>query len=194
MFSDKLKKIFGSRNISEKVRLIIYVESAKSLLNLQSICEYTKTESKSSHFILDGVVFGSDDFCADIGATRTSEAKEVTFARQWVVTIAKSFGLQAIDVVYIDYKDLEGLKRQSEEGSQFGFTGKQVIHPSQVDIVQAAFSPSPEKIRWAEELVRSFKKHQEEGKGAFTFEGNMIDRPLLLQAENVLKITSASRK
>lgn len=61
------------------------------------------------------------------------------------------------------------MKRQSEEGSQFGFTGKQVIHPSQVDIVQAAFSPSPEKIRWAEELVRSFKKHQEEGKVIYPF-------------------------
>ncbi|XP_047482350.1 citramalyl-CoA lyase, mitochondrial-like [Penaeus chinensis] len=125
------------------------------------------------------------------GATRTNEAKELSFARQYVVTVAKAFKLQAIDLVYIDYKDLAGLKVQSEEGAGMGFTGKQVIHPGQVPVVQAAFSPPPEKIEWAKALIQAFEEHQKEGKGAFTFRGNMIDMPLLLQARNIVQLASS---
>jgi citrate lyase subunit beta-like protein len=69
-----------------------------------------------------------------------------------------------------------------------GFTGKQVIHPSQIETVQQAFSPSIEKMQWARELIQSFEAHQQHGKGAFSFQGHMIDMPLLLQARNVLQM------
>ena len=87
--------------------------------------------------------------------------------------------------------DLEGLREQSEEGAKLGFTGKQAIHPSQVATIQKAFSPSEEKISWAEKLIEEFNKYQSEGKGAFVFEGQMIDRPLLLQAINIVNIAKA---
>ena len=148
------------------------------------------TVSRTSNFTLEGIVFGSDDFCASIGATRSSGAEEVAFARQFVITVAKYLGLQAVDVVYIDYRDLEGLKKQSEEGYKWGFTGKQIIHPTQAEIVVAAFSPSKDLLKWAAGLVSEFEKHQLDGKGAFTYQGKMIDRPLLLQAENILKMES----
>ncbi len=59
-----------------------------------------------------------------LGATRTADAKELLYARQKVVVTTKAFGLQAIDLVYIDYKDVEGLRRQAREGALMGFTGK----------------------------------------------------------------------
>ena len=68
---------------------------------------------------------------------------------------------------HIDYKDLEGLKKYSEEGARMGFTGKQVIHPSQVPVVQTAFSPSEEKMEWATNLIKEFREHEKKGKGAF---------------------------
>lgn len=190
-FSEKLSHALGSRRLQEKLRLIIFTESAQSLLDLPAICRRGVELSRDAPFSLDGVVFGSDDFCADIGATRTNEAKELSFARQYVVTVAKAFKLQAIDLVYIDYKDLAGLKVQSEEGVGMGFTGKQVIHPGQVPVVQAAFSPPAEKIEWAKALIQAFEEHQKEGKGAFTFRGNMIDMPLLLQARNIVQLASS---
>ncbi|XP_045585391.1 citramalyl-CoA lyase, mitochondrial isoform X3 [Procambarus clarkii] len=189
-FTDKLKFVMKGHNSSEKLRLIIFTESAESLLSLPEICRRGVELSRDAPFDLDGIVFGSDDFCADIGATRTNEAGELTFARQYVVTVAKAFKLQAVDLVYIDYKDLDGLRTQSEEGAGMGFTGKQVIHPDQVPVVQEAFSPRPEKVEWAASLVRAFEQHQQEGKGAFTFRGHMIDMPLLLQARNVLQLAS----
>ena len=126
-----------------------------------------------------------------------------------MVVTAKAFELQAIDVVYIDYKgikigfkikfsvtidlvsDLEGLREQCEEGARLGFTGKQAIHPTQVPVIQKAFTPSEERIVWATKLIEEFNKYQTEGKGAFVFEGQMIDRPLLLQAMNIVNIANA---
>ena len=84
--------------------------------------------------------------------------------------------------------------RQSIEGAEMGFTGKQVIHPSQIDIVQKAFTPSEDRIRWANDLTQAFNAHQQSGKGAFTFHGHMIDMPLLLQAKKILEIVDRLQK
>ena len=92
---------------------------------------------------------------------------------------------------HIDYKDLDGLKKYSEEGARMGFTGKQVIHPSQVPVVQSAFSPSEEKIEWATNLIKEFREHEKKGKGAFTFRGHMIDMPLVKQANNIVQMKAS---
>ena len=165
--------------------LIIFIESARSLLNIKDILQ-TARDLKGRLIAAEGLVFGSDDFVADIGATRTASAGELLYARQKLITAAKAFELQAIDLVHIDYKDLDGLKAQSEEGFRMGFTGKQVIHPGQVGVVQRAFSPSEEKIKWAQELIAEFRRHEQSGKGAFNFRGSMIDMPLVKQAQNIV--------
>ena len=115
------------------------------------------------------------------------------FARQSIVIHCKAYGLQAIDMVHIDYKDLERLREESIEGARMGFTGKQVIHPDQIDIVNEAFSPSPEKVEWAKELVAAFEEQSNEGIGAITFRGQMIDMPLVKQAFNVLTMAEATK-
>lgn len=97
-------------------------------------------------------------------------------------------------MVHIDYKDLASLRQQSVLGANMGFTGKQVIHPSQIPVVHEAFSPSPEQIDWAKELITAFNEHQATGKGAFTFRRNMIDMPLLLQAKNIVELAKAVQK
>uniref|UniRef100_A0A158PAH0 Citramalyl-CoA lyase, mitochondrial n=1 Tax=Angiostrongylus cantonensis TaxID=6313 RepID=A0A158PAH0_ANGCA len=170
-------------------RLVIWIESARALLDMPRILSSTLSLHKNSGFFkLDAVVFGSDDYCADIGATRSSEGKEVIYARQRFITCCKAFQLQAIDSVFIDIKDIDGLRRQCIEGHSWGFTGKQSIHPTQVPVIQEAFLPSADKVEWATELAHAFSQHQIEGKGAFQFRGQMIDRPLLLQAMNIIQL------
>lgn len=186
-FSEHVKSHLSDRPNEKPVRVVIFTETAVGLLHLPQILEECKKVSDKS-LLFEAVVFGSDDFCASIGATRTADAYELLYARQKVVATAKAFGMQAIDLVYIDFKDLDGLEKQSLEGNRMGFTGKQVIHPSQIPVVQKAFSPSEEQTEWATELVEAFKKHQETGKGAFDFKGKMIDMPSVLQAQNILKL------
>ncbi|XP_048454259.1 citramalyl-CoA lyase, mitochondrial isoform X1 [Rhincodon typus] len=193
-FADRFTKYSKGRTFKEPMNLITFVETAVGLLNFKAGCEEAQHLGSRAGFQLDGVVFGSDDFCASIGATRTKDAQELVYARQKVVVTAKAFGLQAIDLVYIDYKDDDGLCRQSREGALMGFTGKQVIHPRQIPIVQEAFSPSPERVKWARELIEAFEEYQKLGKGAFTFHGSMIDMPSLKQAQNIITLTSTIKE
>ncbi|XP_025064409.1 citramalyl-CoA lyase, mitochondrial isoform X4 [Alligator sinensis] len=159
-----------------------------------AVCEETLRIGPEVGLHLDAVVFGGEDFRASIGATSSKETHDILYARQKIVVTAKAFGLQAIDLVYIDFQDDDGLRRQSREGALMGFTGKQVIHPNQIAVVQEQFSPSPEKINWAQELITAFEEHQRLGKGAFTFHGSMIDMPLLKQAQNIVTLATAIKK
>jgi len=90
--------------------------------------------------------------------------------------------------VHFEFVDIDGLRKQALEGAQMGFTGKQIIHPGQVNACQQAFTPSPDKIEWAQELINNFEKHEKSGKGAFNFRGSMIDMPLVLQAKNIVQL------
>ncbi|KAM5288638.1 citramalyl-CoA lyase, mitochondrial isoform 2-T2 [Ctenodactylus gundi] len=159
-----------------------------------AVCEETLKVGPRVGLFLDAVVFGGEDFRASIGATSSKDTQDILYARQKIVVTAKAFGLQAIDLVYIDFRDEEGLRRQSREAAALGFTGKQVIHPSQIAVVQEQFTPSPEKIQWAEELIAAFREHQQLGKGAFTFQGSMIDMPLLKQAQNIVTLATSIKE
>lgn len=188
-FVDRFQHNLKGRPLTEPIRLVTFVETAVGLLNFKAVCEEIHQLAPKAGLHHDGVVFGSDDFCASIGATRTKDARELLYARQKVVVTTKAFGLQAIDLVYIDYKDVEGLRQQAREGALMGFTGKQVIHPGQIQAVQEEFSPSPERVQWAKELIAAFDQHQKEGKGAFTFRGSMIDMPSVKQAQNIITLS-----
>eukprot|EP00088_Acartia_fossae_P051628 TRINITY_DN5800_c0_g1_i10.p1 TRINITY_DN5800_c0_g1~~TRINITY_DN5800_c0_g1_i10.p1 ORF type:complete len:336 (-),score=36.40 TRINITY_DN5800_c0_g1_i10:136-1143(-) len=188
-FAGELNSVLAGHP-EQKIGLIMFIETAEGLLNIKDILKSAHELSDDSFFVPEAIVFGSDDFAADIGATRTKESTELFYARQAVVTAAKAFKLQAIDLVYIDYKDLDGLERQSLEGAQFGFTGKQVIHPGQIAVVQKAFTPPQARIEWASQLIKEFEDHQEAGAGAFVFRGQMIDMPTVKQAQNVLQLSS----
>lgn len=159
------------------IRILIGVETAKGILNLKEI---------ASHPRLDAIIFGGEDFAASIGATRTRDAIELLYARQAVIVACAANDLQAIDIVTIDYKDLDALRVESEFGAGLGFSGKQIIHPNQVRVVQEAFTPSEEAIAYAKRIVETFEASQKEGKGAYSLDGKMIDMPLLKSAQKVL--------
>ena len=91
-------------------------------------------------------------------------------------------------------KELDGLRAEAEQGAGFGFSGKQVIHPNQVPVVQEAFTPSDEAIAYARRIVETFDISQKEGKGAYALDGKMIDMPLLKNAQKVLARANAARK
>jgi citrate lyase subunit beta-like protein len=169
-----------------RIRLLIGVETAKGILNLREIASADKR--------LEAIIFGAEDFAASIGAVRTKEATEVLYARSAVVTACAANDLQAIDMVYIDFKDMEGLRAEAEQGAGFGFSGKQVIHPNQVQVTQEAFTPSDQAIEYARRVVESFESSQKEGKGAYALDGKMIDMPLLKNAQKVLDRARSARK
>lgn len=163
---------------ANSLALLAMVETARGIVRLAEIAAASTR--------LTALIFGAEDLAGDIGATRSAAGWEVFYARSAVVTHAAAYGLQAIDQVYTDYRDLAGLQREAGQGAQLGFSGKQVIHPDQVAPVQAAFTPSPEAVAQAQRLIAAFQAHQAAGQGAFALDGKMVDRPMLRAAELVL--------
>jgi citrate lyase beta subunit len=168
------------------VRLLVGVETAQGILNLKEIAEADKR--------LEAIIFGGEDYAASVGAVRTKAATELLYARQATVTACAANDLQAIDIVFIDFKDHDGLRVEAEQGAGFGFSGKQIIHPNQVSVVQEAFTPSDSAIEYAKRIVESFESSQNEGKGAYALDGKMIDMPLLKNAQKVLDRAKAAGK
>ena len=175
-----------SGGLHSGIPLLVGVETARAIINLKEIV--------SADPRLEGIIFGAEDFAGDIGATRTRQGWEVFYARSAVVTYASAYGLQAIDMVQIDFKDTERLYQEALEGAHMAFAGKQVIHPSQIEPVQRAFTPSDEAIAYAQHLMQAFDEHQQLGKGAFALDGQMIDAPIVRAAERVLALARAAGK
>ena len=167
------------------IRMLVGVETARAILNLKEIASSPR---------LDGLIFGGEDYAASIGAMRTSEATELLLARSAVVMNAAAQGLQAIDIVTIDFHNIELVQREAVVGMQLGYTGKQVIHPNQVSPVQEIFTPDGEAINQARRLIEAFESHQKKGRGVFALDGKMIDMPLVKAAQRVLERARAAGK
>ncbi len=184
--SDRVEAVERTRGWpSGAIRLIVIIETPKAVLHLKDI---------ASHPRLDALIFGAEDLSVAIGATRTREAWEVFHARSAVVLAAAAFGLQAIDMVSIDFRDIAALRAEARFGAQLGYVGKQVIHPNQVGPVQEAFTPDDAAIEAARRLIVAFEAYQRQGKGAFAVEGRMVDLPLVRAAQNVLARAQAAGK
>ena len=166
------------------IGIIAMIESARGVVNLREICGAAPR--------LQALVFGAEDLAGDVGATRSPDAWEVFYARSAVVTHAAAFGLRAIDMVYVDYQDTEGLARETRQGAALGYAGKQAIHPNQVGPIQEAFTPAPEAIAHARRVVEAHAAQQAAGFGAFALDGKMVDAPVVRAAENVLALARAA--
>jgi citrate lyase beta subunit len=158
--------------------LFAIVESALGIINLREIANADER--------LAVLVFGAEDLAGDVGAKRTREAHEVFYARSALVTHAAAFGLEAIDMVLVDFNDMDALRTEAHVGAGLGYIGKQVIHPKQIGRVQAAFTPTAEEIAAARRIVAAHAEHQRQGTGAFALDGRMVDMPVVKAAERVL--------
>jgi citrate lyase subunit beta-like protein len=168
------------------IPLIILVETARGVVNLAKIAGAAPR--------LEAIIFGAEDLAGDVGMARTRAGSEVFYARSAIVVHAAAFNLQAIDLVFIDFKDEAGLREEAMQGVQMGFAGKQIIHPDQVAPVQEVFTPSDEAITRALKVMEEYASHQRDGQGAFALDGKMVDAPAVKAAERVLARARAAGK
>lgn len=182
------------------IRIIACIESAMGFLNLHEIAKTSITSSTtttttintSSHphyryHPLDALVFASEDYCSDVEAVRTKSATELLYARSQLVMTAKAYALQAIDMVHINFRDQDGLIEECDDGRRLGFTGKQAIHPDQVDIIQDRFSPSIKDVLFATKVVEAYRRTTSQGIGACVVDGIVVDLPVYKHAVKVCR-------
>lgn len=140
---------------------------------------------------LFGITWGAEDLSSALGAA-SNKARDgrldLTYrtVRSLTLMAAKACGVEAIDTVYPNFRDLEGLRADSLASRREGFTGRFAIHPDQVDVINAAFSPTPEEIAFSERVVAAFAA--EPDAGVVALDGKMLDLPHLKQARHILKL------
>ncbi|KAI6123474.1 citrate lyase beta subunit [Pisolithus croceorrhizus] len=171
-------------------RIVASLESARSIWNLRDIVQWKSKFGAQKGGQLGALLFASEDYCADTSAVRTASRQELLFVRSQIVIAAKASGLEAIDMGY--------LRDECEDARRLGFTGKQVIHPAQVETVNATVPANRERFYHChDEILRAAKIiHRMDAayaseKGAFGLE-KMIDAPMLKQAKNTIQLARAA--
>ena len=165
--------------------IVALIESAHGVLNAASIADTQP---------VDALCFGAEDLAADVGAERTPESTEVLYARQKVVLAAGSAGIDAIDTIFTEISETGRLREETAFARGLGYDGKMAIHPTQVPVINDAFTPDAERVEWAERVLNARKESEAEGegRGVFRVDGEMIDAPLIAQAERVVALARAA--
>jgi len=139
---------------------------------------------------LAAMSWGAEDLSAALGAaSKYDSSGDLSFtyklARSLCLAGAVAAGVQPVDGVYADFRDEDGLRAEAEAARREGFTGKLAIHPAQVPVINAAFTPSGDEVSHAEQIVAAFEAHPDAG--VLSVGGKMVDRPHLVQARRVLE-------
>ena len=132
------------------------------------------------------LALGAEDFTASMKASRTKAGLEIFYARNAILMACRAAGVEAIDAVFSDINDLEGLKQDVTLTRNLGFDGKTVVHPRQVDTVNSFFTPSKKEINYALRVLAAVEEGKRLHKGAVTLDGGMIDKPMELRAQTTL--------
>jgi citrate lyase subunit beta/citryl-CoA lyase len=168
---------FGSTRL-----VLIATETPEGLLNIKEIAAASPRVA--------AVSWGIEDLSAAMGLPRTRDEQGryldiPRYARVMCAVAASAAGVEAIDTVYTDIPDLDGLRRECLEGVAMGFSGKISIHPGQIEVINAAFTPSKADAEDAVALIAAFEEHARRGAGAFAWKGQMMDMPHLTRARKI---------
>ncbi|HEX6209366.1 MAG TPA: CoA ester lyase [Methylomirabilota bacterium] len=163
--------------------VLIATETPEGLLNIREVAAASPRALTLS--------WGIEDLSAAMGLPRVRDAEGryldiPRHARVMCSIVASASGLEAMDTVYTDIADLAGLRRECEEGVAMGFSGKISIHPSQIEVINAVFTPAKADVDEARELVAAFEEHRRRGVYAFRFKGQMVDAPHLTRAQKII--------
>jgi citrate lyase subunit beta/citryl-CoA lyase len=166
-----------------RIQLEALIESAQAVLHAEAIATSTPR--------LGGLIFGMLDFAGDIGAKETGEEQFLyyNYAKAKTVVAAKAAGITAMDSITPAIRDPEACRRDAERAARMGFDGKWAIHPSQIEIINTAFTPTAEEIAKAQRILRAYDEAGAvAGRGALVLDDEMVDAATLRLGARTLAI------
>ena len=175
---EKIGRIREQEHIERELFLMPIIESSKGIINAYEI-------ATSSEAII-ALTIGLEDYTADLGVKRTFEGSESFYARSHLVTVCKAAGIQAIDSVFSDVGDTDGLRQTSKNSKALGFEGMGCIHPRQIAVINECFAPDSEEIEKAKKIIKAFDEATQKGLGVVSLGTKMIDPPVVERARHVL--------
>lgn len=181
---DRIESLRASFGVETPIFLMPIIESAKGALFAYDIA------TAAANVV--ALAIGLEDYTADIGAERTLEGKESLWMRGAVLNAARAAGVQAIDTVFSDVNDMEGLLASVREAKALGFDGKGCIHPRQIAVVHEGFAPEEKEIEKAKNIVLAFDEAQRQGLGVVSLGSKMIDPPVVKRALRTIDLALRS--
>ncbi len=158
-------------------RIYLMMESPQAVLNAFQMV--------SSCARVAGLMFGAEDFSAEMHIARTSEEIELLYARSAIATAARAAGCEVVDSPCLEFKDLARVRAHSQAARNLGFSGKLAIHPAQVAVINEVFSPSAAEVEWARHIVEAFSAADA---GVVDVDGTMVDEAIVRQARQILEV------
>ena len=172
----QLEEKLGLENGS--VGLIPLIETALGVENAYQIASACKR--------VKAIFLGGEDLTADLRCKRTKEGHEIAYARSRMVVAARAAGVEVYDTPFTDVNDDEGIYTDAQYAKSLGFTGKSAISPRHVKAINEVFSPSMKDIDYAYEVMEAIRIGKEQGKGAVSLRGKMIDAPIVARAQQTI--------
>ena len=173
---EKMRSHAGTNRVPE---IMVTIENPRGLNNVEQIL--------ASSPLITSMEFGSEDFALNLGIYGVDRSGQSTlYARSRIVASGHAAGVDVLDQAFVGLSDPEGLRAAALEARNLGFTGKAVIHPSQIDIVNGVFTPSEDELKWARRVLEAWKSAQAEGRGAFRLDDKMVDVVHVKMAESVI--------
>jgi citrate lyase beta subunit len=162
------------------LKLFALIESARGILNAPQIAAATPR--------LLGLMLGHVDLSADLGISAGRAGDGIVYhARCQLVLAARAAGVDAVDTIYLNIRDAEGLRAEAAQAAALGFTGKLAIHPGQLPIIHEAFTPSVERRQRAERILEVWRQAEAEGRGVLALDGELIERPVVEAERRILE-------
>jgi citrate lyase subunit beta/citryl-CoA lyase len=163
-----------------KIALLIAIESPRGLLNAYGIATASPR--------VTGLLFGAEDLGKELGLPfrREAEASELLFPRSTLVVAAAAANIQAVDGVWPDLSDAEGLKRYALQSRRLGFNGMSLIHPGQIETINQIFGPSADEVAYCQKVIEAFDAALARGDGSIAFGGQLIDLPIVERAKRTV--------
>ncbi len=166
----------------DKMTIHAMIETALGVQNVFDIAKFSKR--------VDALTIGGQDLTADMNIANSKDGSGIDLARKMIVMAAKANSIDAIDTVFVDINDEEGLRAETVYIKKIGYSGKAVINPRQIDIIHSVFTPTEEEIRKAYRVVTEFNKNTKAGIGVFAIDGKMVDAPVVTRAKYVLELAN----
>ena len=169
------------------VLLVLGTETPQGLLNIGELARHPR---------VDALSWGAEDLSAAMGSKTNRDASGAylpvfEYARIMCLVGATAWNKQPLDTVFVDFRDSEGLAAECSTSAAMGYTGKISIHPDQIDVINAAFTPSDSEVADAHELLDAFAEAEAAGLMAFAHKGQMVDVPHLTRARKIVAAAEA---
>ena len=180
--ADKIETLVSKRGFSSRIRIIPSIETAKGVINANSIA--------LAHENVVALVFGVFDYLYDMNIdVEYDDGISYDYARSKIPVDAKAAGIEVLDGIWQEVNDIDGLIKDATNARKLGYSGKTLIHPSHIIPVHDIFRPTKKQIEWAEKVLAALQDAFEKGntKGAILLDGKMIDAVHYKQAKSVIK-------